>query len=453
MPHISNGPPARVLVVEDEPVSAALARRYLEGTGFEVDLATDGEAALAKHAERPYRIVVSDWMMPSMDGVTLCRRFRNQPGPYVYFVLCTARTERSDRAEAFAAGVDDFLTKPVDSQELSARMQVARRILATQDDLRLLSQKYEELFSGLPVACFAFDSDGILHEWNREAEASFGIRADAVRERAIWDALPLGEGGAWSEAHARALLAGAAPATFDWTLRVGGSSRSFLANAMILRSEDQQAVGVLCTCLDITARKQAEAQIAEYARQVSAQAATLETMNEQLRMLAITDELTGLANRRQFGQLLDAALSQARTSRRPVSLLMLDLDHFKQVNDRFGHPTGDGVLRSFANVLVEVAMPGELLARYGGEEFAVLMPGADAGQAKRAGERFRYAIERYPFRPCMLTASVGVATAVHGASTSQELVELADAALYRAKQAGRNQVFASDPPAVEPLWA
>ncbi|MEQ1933119.1 MAG: response regulator transcription factor, partial [Fimbriimonadaceae bacterium] len=185
----------RILIVEDDPVSALLLRRVLEHRGYLVDHADNGRAALELFTKNQHRTIITDWMMPEMDGVALCRAVRAECKAYVYVVLLSAKGQRDDRLEAFDAGVDDFLSKPLDREELFARLKVAERILAQEDMLRrqteeitiasnrlsvandnllLASRRFEELFAGMPVACFTFDSEGVIHEWNRTAEAEFG---------------------------------------------------------------------------------------------------------------------------------------------------------------------------------------------------------------------------------------------------------------------------------------
>lgn len=457
-------PPA-VLVVEDDPVAAVMLRRHLESQGYTVDQAPNGAAALEMHRRNKYRIVVSDWMMPAMDGVSLCRAFRGLGGSYVYFVLCSARTDRADRTEAFEAGVDDFLSKPIDRGELASRLIVARRILASEDglkrqrkqleetarrlaesnvELRTMSRKYAELFQGLPVPSFTFDSAGLVREWNRHAEAIFGIGSQDAVGRAVWDLLADARGAAWSRERTHELLA-ADGAAFDWAMDYpDGSTRFFAANIISRKDEVERPIGLVCTNVDITERKRAEAQIAEYTLQVSAQKAALEAMNAQLNELAITDELTGLSNRRWFRESVHRALREGAEEAAYISLLLLDLDHFKRVNDVRGHLGGDSVLREFAGILNATACENELLSRYGGEEFAVLILGSDSVSARAAGERYRKAIETYPWQGLAITTSVGVATVRAGLSSHDELVGLADAALYAAKAAGRNLVYAAD---------
>ena len=175
-----------------------------------------------------------------------------------------------------------------------------------------------------------------------------------------------------------------------------------------------------------------------------------------LRGQADTDPRTGLANSRAFDRLVQAAL-EARTEDEPVSVLMLDLDHFKDFNDRFGHPAGDEALRIFADVLRSCMRDGDVAARYGGEEFAVLLPGVDAGMARTIAERIRERTEATviplaPGQTARITASIGIAWAPGQGRDRMALLRAADAALYRAKDGGRNRVESpeQDPPADGP---
>jgi diguanylate cyclase len=179
---------------------------------------------------------------------------------------------------------------------------------------------------------------------------------------------------------------------------------------------------------------------------------TQELQNElaEARHLASTDPLTGLANRRQ----LDETLRDMLAAQKPISLLMVDIDHFKTVNDQHGHLTGDEVLRKLGGLLTELAGEGVLPARFGGEEFAVLMPGGALRDAMSFAERIRAQISQSSMvigqtgHSLSVTASLGVALASPGELPAR-LIERADAALYEAKRSGRNRIC-SDPPEAPP---
>ena len=165
----------------------------------------------------------------------------------------------------------------------------------------------------------------------------------------------------------------------------------------------------------------------------------LEGVNNQLRRLSVTDELTGLRNRRAFEERLVLEFSVARRRQRALSVLLIDVDYFKQINDRWGHAAGDTVLRCLGLVLRTTVRLPDLVARYGGEEFAVLLPecGTEAALGLAARLMERIAAETWEHEP--VTVSIGVAMLTEATMTGYALVEQADEALYAAKRGGRNR--------------
>jgi diguanylate cyclase (GGDEF)-like protein len=168
--------------------------------------------------------------------------------------------------------------------------------------------------------------------------------------------------------------------------------------------------------------------------------------NRALERLSLLDGLTGLANRRHFDTALDLEWRRLTRSGEPLSLLLVDIDHFKQYNDQLGHPAGDDCLRRVAEALPEVVQrAGDVVARYGGEEFAVVLPGSTAEEALLIAERLRQRIESlalpHPRPGEVVTASVGVGTVIPRSEPDRSrLLQSTDRALYRAKAAGRNRV-------------
>lgn len=169
----------------------------------------------------------------------------------------------------------------------------------------------------------------------------------------------------------------------------------------------------------------------------------LEEANRQLQDLATTDGLTGLKNHRAFHESLIEQFAQAQRSGQPFSLMLLDLDHFKEYNDAFGHPAGDVILSMFADNLKGSVRAGDVAARHGGEEFAAILPATDAAHAQVLAERLRRTIEEAPWPLRPVTASFGVAAFHPGMTDHHRLVVAADDALYRAKAQGRNRVCVS----------
>jgi diguanylate cyclase (GGDEF)-like protein len=162
--------------------------------------------------------------------------------------------------------------------------------------------------------------------------------------------------------------------------------------------------------------------------------------NSRLAELATTDELTGVKNRRRFREDLDLLFAYSNRQGTPLSVILLDIDHFKQYNDTFGHPAGDQVLHWIGATLRTVVRNHDVVARYGGEEFVVLLPATGADEAREVSERLRSAIACRPWPHRTVTASLGLATTDSNTPNAATLVEQADQALYRSKQAGRNRI-------------
>jgi diguanylate cyclase (GGDEF)-like protein/PAS domain S-box-containing protein len=214
-----------------------------------------------------------------------------------------------------------------------------------------------------------------------------------------------------------------------------------------VRSREGAITHFMATLRDVTECKRYEKQIGdqlahihEYSRQLEAQKTALEEANTQLRALATTDGLTGLRNHREFHAQMEHERERAASDHAPLSLVLLDVDHFKQYNDTFGHPAGDEVLKALAELLRDHAPTVDLVARYGGEEFAVLLPGTATGGACAVADRLRAAVaaHAWPTRP--VTISLGVATLPAGAGLDSPLLNQADKALYHSKAAGRDCV-------------
>ena len=205
----------------------------------------------------------------------------------------------------------------------------------------------------------------------------------------------------------------------------------------VVRKTDGSVDSLVGFMFDISERKETEQKLAN--------------LQKKLEEFSFRDGLTGVANRRRFDVLTDRAWIHARQTRQPLSLLMIDIDYFKQYNDCYGHLEGDACLKRVARVLASAATRArDLLARFGGEEFVLLLPETDVTAASKLAERCRELIlaeqiphERSPIGP-MLTISVGAATCIPGyADELRSFIDVVDKRLYRAKQQGRNGVIAS----------
>ena len=309
------GEPAEVrpsiLLVEDETTTRLMMSRQLMRAGYEVEVVANGIQALDMLKKRFFPLLLTDWDMPEMNGLALCKAVREMPlQGYVYTILLTAREGKANVIEGLAAGADDYLTKPPDDSELRARLNTGRRILKLEQSLR--------------------------------------------------------------------------------------------------------------------------------------------AANQRIHLLSITDALTGAYNRRYLMERLPPEIERAFRYRHPLSLVLCDADHFKQVNDSHGHQAGDEVLKVFAKLLMSSSRESiDWVVRYGGEEFVIVLPETSLTDALAFAEKMRSAIAAYAFdmadhSTLNVTASFGVAGFDSlqrlGDDGVDRLIGHADACLYRSKESGRNRV-------------
>ena len=217
-------------------------------------------------------------------------------------------------------------------------------------------------------------------------------------------------------------------------LRLDGQQRDLRLNAYHLRDRGAQTGHVVAVVLDVTSQRARERRLVQ-SREIALREARM------AKELAETDPLTGLANRRRVMARLDRMVLGSRTAGTPLSLIAFDVDHFKRVNDSYGHPAGDEVLRKIAGIASRQARDGDVLGRIGGEEFVWILPGSNSDMAQMVANRLRQAIavQSATGRVPPVTISLGLAT-VTGGDTGLSLFARADDALYQAKNAGRNTV-------------
>jgi len=291
----------KILFAEDDMTSRLVLGATLRKLGHEVTAAANGREAWELLQQEHFPLLISDWMMPEMDGLELCRLIRERhAGQYTYIVLLTALGGKASYLDGMDAGADDFITKPFDEDQLVARLRVADRILALHEILRT-----QAMF------------DGLTRLWNRTA-------------------------------------------------------------------------------------------IIDY---------------------------------------LECELERSKREAKPLGIILIDLDHFKQVNDIHGHAAGDAVLREAALRMKGALRGYDQVARYGGEEFLIVAPGCGEEECQGVAERIRTAICGAPLETATgalaVSCSLGMAIAVAGTAPTERvdaLIARADAALYRAKANGRNRV-------------
>lgn len=303
-----------ILIADDDPVTRKLLERTLTKKGYTVTVVDDGRKAFERFQKEFFPLVVSDWMMPGMDGLEICKAIRGvESEGYVFIILLTSRDNREDIVRGLEAGADDYLTKPFNPAELVARIKTGIRVL--------------------------------------ELERS------------------------------------------------------------------------------------------------------LKKANEEIRILSITDQLTGCYNRLYMTERMEPEIKRAKRYGHWLSVIMCDIDHFKQVNDTHGHQTGDVVLKGFAGLINQsIRDKVDWAVRYGGEEFIIILPETDLGGAQVVAERLRKSVAETPFTACegsggdtfSITASFGV-TSLNEKTPWEKLsidniIQYTDTLLYAAKDGGRDQV-------------
>ncbi|MBI3149076.1 MAG: diguanylate cyclase [Betaproteobacteria bacterium] len=315
----ASGEALRILVVDDDAAIRLMVASTLANWGHTVYSASSGEEALRLAVEMSPQMVLVDWVMPGLDGIGFCKALRaTRLGRTIYVLMLTSMEDDERVMEAFEAGVDDFLAKPVNLRMLRARLSAGQRVIALQAEV-------------------ARDQDEI---------------------------------------------------------------RRF--------------------------------------------AAELAVSNRRLKDAALTDSLTGLPNRRYALDRLAQEWAGTARLARPLAVMMIDIDHFKSVNDSHGHEAGDQVLAWVGETLKQTARASDIVCRLGGEEFLLIAPGADEESARVCAERLRVAVAAGvplpEIQPLKITVSVGVACRMPGVADIAGLIRLADQALYQAKAGGRNRV-------------
>ncbi|NGP17670.1 PleD family two-component system response regulator [Devosia aurantiaca] len=450
---------ARVLIVDDIPTNVRLLEARLTAEYYEVLTATSGAQALEICETQDVDIVLLDVMMPEMDGFEVCQRLKASPRTHhVPVLMITALDQPSDRVRGLEVGADDFLTKPVDDTQLMARVKSLVRLKSLTDELRaraLTGQQIaiEDALRAMDTISASGGSILIIDTDLRHAER---VKGYLSAEHSV-DILTQPSDAVFQVAGANYELALVSMSMDDFDpLRVCSQIRTLdhTRTLPIILMADEGDKPRVVRALDLgvndfisrpVERNELSARVRTQIRR-NRYALELRQSVTNTMALAVTDELTGLYNRRYFDRHLNVMLGKAQEQSRDMALMILDIDHFKSVNDNHGHDVGDIVLREFAARMKRNIRGVDLACRMGGEEFVVLMPDTDTFQAEAVAERVRQAIAEKPFdvgtaRPLTVTVSVGVSLNETLTDSPESMLKRADVALYRAKREGRNRVI------------
>jgi len=422
--------PLRLLLVEDAEDDAQMLLQSLRSHGFALaSEAVDTPAGMRAALERQeWDLIACDYALPHFSAraaLALAKELR----PGVPFIIVSREIDLNLAVELIKLGAQDYVQigelirlGPVVERELRNAALARQRRLA-EDKLREGQELFRAIVENVGDLVAVLDTDGrriynspsyrpLFREQDiRQGSISFSEIHPEDRERI-------------KDLFRRTVTTGIGErAEFRFVLK-DGSIRHMESDGRAIRGPDGKVSKVVVVSRDIT---------------------ELKLLEVRLREMAATDFLTGLANRRHFLARLEQELSRIhRLDGHCASVLMLDSDHFKQVNDTFGHATGDNVLRHLAALMQRELRNIDTIGRVGGEEFAVILPGADLPAAEVFAERLRNKIAASPMthedQPIALTVSIGVAGMRAGDASADDALVRADRALFRAKECGRNRV-------------
>lgn len=475
----------RVLIADDSPLVLRMIEKMLEAAGYSVSTAGDGLEAIEKAVAERVDLVILDVMMPRMNGYQACRLLKTEPSTRgVPVVILTSKDQAGDRFWGLETGADYYITKDSDPQRI---LELVKNVLAAGEgrarprpeetrtlgvdilsrvnelldrklyEATILSEmgrvarnlvQFDETFTsimGLVARVVEFTVGGMAFVEQDHADVELLLNrraAGAVVEEAkvrLLEAAAAGRGGA-ALGRVRSRLF-APPGSGHSTEEV--ALAAFAAFPVVSNS---RLAGLLAVGGRAVARMTPETRA--FLGQVANQAYTVlqnSRLFERVNDLAIRDSLTELFNHRHIMDLVSHEFGRVGRYQDAFSLLMIDVDHFKRINDDHGHQAGDAVLREVSQVLRDTLRTVDSVGRYGGEEFVAVLPHTGPEEARCTADRLRQSVQRRTFHGCgqevSITVSVGVATCpMPGVDSPAALVREADKALYRAKGGGRNQV-------------
>ena len=422
-----------VLYVEDDAFVARMVKKRLENDGFGVTVCDDGDEGLALARSGEFDIVLLDHMLPNRAGLDILKDLGSSfPTPVI---MVSGSSDLAVAVEAMRMGAADYVIKETDGSYLDLLPQTVNRVLAhiklleakTRADERIAEQAatIQGVLDNMDPGVTLFDLDLKLASHNDRFLELFDLPHTLISNNIeLMDILAhmAGQGEFGEEKSDQGvqeiftLFRSNSPFTFD----------HHRPNGLVIeiRGGPMPGGGSIASYTDITERKK---------------------MEEELRMLATTDPLTGVNNRRKFLETSERELARCARYNHPLCLLMLDADHFKLVNDTHGHDVGDKVLKLLSDICVRELRDVDVFGRFGGEEFVAALPETSMETALEVAERLRDCLASTEVTisdgaPLKFTVSIGAAERTKDDKSVHDLLNRADGALYQAKESGRNKV-------------
>lgn len=456
----------KILIVDDVATNRIVFKVKLGDAGYQVALASDGADCLRQAASARPDLILLDLELPDMTGIEVVARLRADPATRrIPVVMFSADADPIARMAALRAGADDFLTKPIADQILLARL----RSLLRQRDPMLGFERDEISLDlwGFAEPATGFETPGLVAMVTQNPETSVHLR-NSLQAHSAERFLVMNKADLFAEQPQAAAVPDVYLIEADYGGPGGGLrlmsellSRPVSRHSAICMLNTAAGGANAAMAFDLGALDQVD--LSHTPSEVAVRLHSLvrrkrdadrlrNSVHDGLRM-AIFDPLTGLHNRRYGLAQLTAIADRARAEQVDFAVMVLDLDHFKAVNDTWGHAAGDAVLVEVAARLAANLRTSDLLARIGGEEFLVALPATSRGEAQRAAERLCRAVEEKPVplpdgMSLAITISIGLVIGGHAktpfsAEPVAVLIDAADRALMKSKEAGRNQVTIS----------
>lgn len=448
---------ALILVVDDRPTNVLLLETKLSNEYYRVITANDGYEALQEAKDSNPDLILMDVMMPGIDGFEVCRRLKaDSEVAHIPVVMVTALSSKSDRIRALEAGADDFLTKPFNDIVFFARTKSLIRMKMLMDELRLREQTAIQAgISDWTKNLFSSNVQGakvlLVNDDPAQSQELRAQMADAYETQIAEDpdaALELTQQTAFDCVLINAQMQNAEGLRLASLLKTRDATR----HVPIVIMADEGRTQVMLKALELGINdylslplegNEMVARVRTQVRRKRYQDALLANYRDT-QSRSMIDPLTHVYNRHFMDAHLANLVEASRIREKPLTLMVIDIDHFKSVNDAHGHGVGDEVLHQLAQVVMKAIRTADMAARFGGEEFVVLLPETDLLSATVVTDRIRYMVEQTSFRddsdhPLQLTVSIGAAELRDG-ETAAQLLKRADEALFQAKSNGRNRV-------------